>query len=96
MRRGTYLNAILTVNAVLLAVLAWTQLVQPTFGPAEAAAQSSPPTGFKNATAQRQEMIKAVKATQASVESLERLLESGRVTVEVGNADDIAASLGGD
>lgn len=91
MRQSTYLNVILTVNAVLLTGILWTQLAS---GPAlvpTAQAQTQPPgsggVGIPNAADQRQRMIESLREIKGSVEATRRLLESGKVKVEVSNID---------
>jgi hypothetical protein len=93
MRRGTYLNVILTVNAVLLTGLLWTQLVDRPLLEAEAAAQSrtktTQPPVIPNAAAQREKMIKAISDLKQSVDTQRKLLESGKLKVTVTNLDEI-------
>ena len=93
MRRGTYLNAVLTVNAVLLSGLLWTQIAERPLLDSSAGAQSrTRPAGvptIPNAAKQRDEMIKAIDELRVAVKAQQRLLESGKVRVEVTNLDDI-------
>lgn len=86
MRSRTYLNAILTINAFLLAALIWVQVA--TREPATPAAHAQQ-QGFVNAAAQRKMMINAIEAMQQSVEASNRLLESGKLRVQVTNLDEI-------
>ncbi len=87
MRQGKYLNGILTVIAVLLAVLLWTQVAsRPVFS--TPAVADGPPTGFPNAAAQRQRMIEALQQMRKSTEASNKLLTSGKLRVEVTNIRD--------
>lgn len=101
MRKATYLNVILTANAVLLGGLLWTHVAETPILAQSASAQvrtSTPPalkpgTGVPNAGMQRDAMIRALQDIQRSVESTRKLLESGGVTVEVSNLDQYATSV---
>lgn len=92
MRPSRYLNAILTVNAVLLAVLVWTQVAGhgtlPLPGAREAAAQAQP-AGIPNAAAQRQQMIDSLRELRKSVEESNKLLKDGHLRVHVTNLHEI-------
>jgi hypothetical protein len=95
MRRGTYLNVILTVNAVLLTGLLWTQLADRPLLESEAAAEAqsrtktpNPPV-IPNAAAQRDRMINAIKDLKQSVDAQRKFLESGKLKVTVTNLDEI-------
>ena len=89
MRQSKYLNVILTVNAVLLAGLLWTQVVGRTWLSSEAHAQSSQGSGFVNAAEQRQRMIEALNDIKGSVEATRKVVESGKMKVEVTNIDKV-------
>jgi hypothetical protein len=93
MRQGTYLNVILTVNAALLSVLAWTQLAGRPLLADDAAAQAGASAGDKgsmiNAAEQRQRMIEALTDLKKAVEATRTTVESGRLRVEVTNLDQI-------
>lgn len=85
MRSVRYLNAILTVLAVLLALNLWvTWAATPGgealswAGPAEAQA-----AGIPNAGEQRKQMIDLLKALNVKVNQLTELVESGKVRVQV-------------
>jgi hypothetical protein len=99
MQQGTYLNVILTVNAVLLAALVWVST-----GPAEADAQvatrgqpssavrSSPFTGTLfpvNAGEQRMRMIELLERINASTADVSDRLERGAANVQVTNLSEI-------
>lgn len=89
-RQGTYLNAILTVNAVLLSALIWTQLApRPVMAEAATAQVNTRRGGIPNAGEQRQKLIVAMKDVKASVDSARKLLESGKLKVEVTNLGEI-------
>ncbi len=90
-----YLNAILTVVALLLGVLVWSQVSsQPIFA-TEAAAQSrtirnsSATKGIPDAALQREKMILGVEKMTKAVEALSKDLDAGKVKVEVTNLDEI-------
>ncbi|MHC5002512.1 MAG: hypothetical protein ACYTJ0_05255 [Planctomycetota bacterium] len=92
MRRATYLNVILTINAVLLTALLWTALAGRPLLATEAAAQSftrpqdqNPRTRtptIPNAAVQRAEMIQALREIERTVERTNQLLSSGGIRVE--------------
>jgi hypothetical protein len=92
MRQGTYLNVILTVNALLLAVLAWTQLAgHGGNGPLvqTAQAQRASDGGMTTAAEQRQRMIESLREVRQSVNETNRLLERGTLRVHVVNSADL-------
>ncbi|MHC5022326.1 MAG: hypothetical protein ACYTGG_00245 [Planctomycetota bacterium] len=100
MQQGTYLNVILTINAILLAALVWVSL-----GPAEADAQqvrpnpepsspvrSSPFTGTPfpiNPGAQRIRMIELLEHISAATLETNDQLEAGEARVQVTNLSEI-------
>jgi hypothetical protein len=89
MRQGTYLNVILTVHAVLLAGVLWTQVASGPILEQTATAQvgSKEGVGVPNAADQRQKMLEALRDIKASVDSTRKLVESGKLKVEVSNFD---------
>ena len=89
MRQGTYLNVILTVNAVLLGGLLWTHVASSPILEQSATAQvgAKDGAGVPNAADQRQKMIEALRDIKASVDSTKKLVESGKLKVEVTNFD---------
>jgi hypothetical protein len=90
MRHTRYLNVILTVNAILLAALVWTQVAgSPLLAEQAAAQKDRAGGGMATAGAQRLRMVEALKDVQRSVEASKRLLESGKVRVQVTNLDEI-------
>lgn len=87
-----YLNFILTINAVLLACFLWAQVVDRPLLAENASAQvrnkrdvPAPP----NAAKQREDMIKALKDMNKSIDKLESMLTSGQLKVQVTNLDEI-------
>jgi hypothetical protein len=86
MRQSNYLNVILTVNAVLLAGLLWTQVVGRAPLAEQAAAQSTT-GGFSNATEQRQRMIDLLLEIKTSMDATRKVVESGKMKVEVTNIE---------
>jgi len=103
MWQGKYLNVILTVNAVLLAGLLWTQVAeQPVLAETAVAQSRSKPSAdgkykgsyYKpNAAQQRADQMKILEAIQKSVEAQTKLLSSGKVKVEVMNLDEIKIEM---
>jgi hypothetical protein len=93
MRRGTYLNVILTVNAVLLTGLLWTQIASQPLLASTATAQSRTKQAtapvIPNAADQRNKMINALADLKRSVDAQRQLLESGKLKVYVTNLDEI-------
>lgn len=87
MRQSNYLNVILTVNAVLLAGLLWTQIVGRAPLDTQAVAQTSTGSGIPNAADQRQRMIDALNSIKTSVDATRKAVESGKMKVEVANID---------
>lgn len=90
-RARSYLNGILTVNAVLLAALVWTNVGG---GPATANASPFPiqaedgVPNAPNAAAQRERLINEIKSLRDDVRSLESVFTSGKVKVSVGNVNE--------
>jgi len=94
MRQHTYLNVILTVNACLLTGVLWTQIASgPPLAQTAAAEQAAMPEiprlGIPNAAEQRQKMITALTHLQRSVDAQQKLLQSGKVKVQVTNLDEL-------
>jgi hypothetical protein len=91
-RTRTYLNAILTVNAVLIAALVWTNVSD---GPVTANASplfaqvDEPTGGVPNAGAQRERMIAEVRALREDIRGLESALSSGKLKVNIGNMTEV-------
>ena len=80
-----YLNSILTVLAVLLALNVWTMwrgAAAEMVGPIQSA-QAAGPGGIPNAGAQRKQIIDQLKSLNAKTDSLTSLLKSGTVRVRV-------------
>lgn len=82
-----YLNTVLTVLAVLLAVQIWTSWSGSGLsaaGAAQAMAQNAPAGGgIPDAGAQRKEIIDLLKRVTQQNEELNSLLRSGQVRVKV-------------
>ena len=98
MRQGTYLNVILTVNAVLLAGVLWTALAGHPVLDRSASAQSSGTTGSPSlipvtAADQRESLLNAVRDVKASVDGLKKSLEGGKVRVEIANVDQLRGAM---
>jgi hypothetical protein len=99
MRRATYLNGILTVNAVLLGALAWSQIAQqPLLASDALAAQTgndSPfgETGIPNAAQQRQKTLEAIEDLNKNVEAIRQLVAGGNLKVQVSNLDRIQVNV---
>jgi hypothetical protein len=101
MRQANYLNGILTVNAVLLAGLIWTQIAGHSGLAQNAAAQSTASGGAVNNTGssmmvnageQRQRMLEALKEIKTSIDATRKAVEGGKFKVEVSNIDQLKAA----
>lgn len=95
MGQGRYLNIILTVNALLLTVLVWTQLAG--HGPLvqRADAQSAGGGSMVSAAEQRQRMIESMRDMRQAVNETNRLLERGTLKVTVMNAHELRSESQG-
>ena len=103
MRQGTYLNVILTVNAVLLAGLLWTQVVdRPVLAETAVAQSRSKPNPNKdysgtyykpNAAEQRKQQIEALNKLNESIQAQTMMLSSSKAKVEVMNLDEIKLEM---
>lgn len=94
MRQQKYMNVMLTVNAILLAALVWTQVAdQPLLaGTAEAQVRTDPvEPRFPNAAQQRAEMTRALKALTSAVDAQTAYMKSGAMKVEVTNLSELLA-----
>lgn len=92
MRQGVYLNVILTVNAVLLGGVLWTQVAGHPALAQSASAQTGPVSsnqGIPNAADQRQKVIEGIRDLKTSVDGMKRTIEGGKLKVEVTNLDQI-------
>ncbi len=87
MRQQTYLNVILTVNAVLLSGVVWTQVSDRPLLAEQAQAQ--PDRGFPNPSQQRREMIEVLNAINANLAKQHELLSSGKLQVEVTSLPEV-------
>lgn len=92
MRQRNYLNVILTVNAVLLAGLLWTQVADTPLLANSAVAQNRKqfagvPT-IPNAAKQRDAIAQGLRELKSSVEGVKRSLDAG-VKVQVTNFDEV-------
>jgi hypothetical protein len=93
-RSQQYLNGILTVNAVLLACLVWTNISS---GPSRADAAPMLPQvqddvqtgGVPNAAAQRERTISEIRALREDLRQLEQGMTSGKIKVNIGNLADL-------
>lgn len=88
------LNTLLTVNAVLLGGLLWTQLADRPLLAGSAEAQSrmtgtSAAQGVPNAAQQREQMIDALRDMKKSVDEMKKTMEDGKLKVQVTNLDEI-------
>ena len=86
-----YLNVILTINAVLLAALVWSQVGAGPGLDAVASAQTAAPddAGIPNAASQRQQIVEAIRRLDGKVEATNRLLSGGRLKVQVANLAEL-------
>ncbi|MBL9120661.1 MAG: hypothetical protein JNL80_12190 [Phycisphaerae bacterium] len=90
-RSRQFLNGILTVNAVLLAALVWTNVSD---GPSTAHAapsftQDDQTMGVPNAGAQRERLIAEVRSLRDDIRALDGTLNGGKVKVNVGNLAEL-------
>jgi hypothetical protein len=102
MRRTTYLNVILTVNAALLTGLLWMQVVgrplatqamaQGAAGDGEDPLGGRSP-GIPNAGRQREQMIEAMRRIDDNVAALSRTLTNGRIKVDVKNLEELSKAV---
>ena len=94
-QRTSYLNVILTVNAVLLAGLLWTQISTSPPMAQEAVAQQRTKRSatIPNAAEQRVRIIQAIQSLQRSTDATKKLLDSGKLKVEVTNLDEIEVTV---
>jgi hypothetical protein len=87
-RNATYLNAILTVNAVMVAALVWTHVSE---GPSLAnasplQAETGENTGgVPNAGLQRLQTLNEIKALRSDVQRLEATLVAGKIRFGISN-----------
>ncbi len=94
-RRTRTLQGLLTVNAVLLGVVAWTQVAERPLAPAAVAQDRSRPNEpfrFPNSSAQRAEIVKQLKELKKAVDANTKMIETGLV-VEVSNLDEIEVTV---
>lgn len=98
MRRASYLNGILTANAVLLAGLLWTQIAGQPLLSSSAVAQNRTPARpvptIPNAAKQRNEIIESIHELRRTTQESMRMFRSGQVKVEVTNLDEIKIAAG--
>ncbi len=98
-RSRRYLNGILTVNAVLLAAMLWTQVAGTSTASIAAAAPQSGTAKqadtdtFPNASVQRVAMINELRGLRGDVAKLEAAVMSGKLKVQIGNPDDIKLDI---
>lgn len=98
LRSRQYLNAILTVNAILVASLVWTRISD---GPSSAHAGPTMPTAFvqsedgaptggvPNAAGQRERLIAEVRGLRDDIHGLESTLNGGKIKVNIGNLAEL-------
>jgi hypothetical protein len=89
MRQGNYLNIVLTVIALLLTALLWTQFASGSLFVRTAAAKSPKAIGIPNAAGQRDVMINELRAVRASVDSMRDAVDGGAMRVSVMNLDEL-------
>ncbi len=94
MRRKTYLNGILTINAALLTGLLWVQVADQPVLANTASAQvrtsrgQAPPMATFEYT-QRQKIIDELVKLGKSMEAMKKQIVSGTIKVEVSNLDQV-------
>lgn len=84
MKTFRYLNAVLTVIAVLLTLNLWTLWTMGS-SPQSSIDLATPAhaQGFANASAQRQEMISAIKLQTQAISEISKTLKSGQARVRI-------------
>jgi hypothetical protein len=99
MRKRNYLNAIMTVNAVLLGGLLWTQVAATPLFASRATAQSrsklsgNPVPTVPNAAKARNLTNQLLRELRSTLDTTNRLLQSGNVKIEVTNLDEVDINL---
>jgi len=98
MRQLTYLNGILTLNAVLLTGVLWTQVAgTPVLAQAADAqvvgADAAGIPGIPNAGSQRERMIQLLEQLGGKLDAMSTSLQSGKTRVEVSNLDEIKLEM---
>ncbi len=85
MKTFRYLNAVLTVIAVLLTLNLWTlwTMGPSANGPVIELASTAQAQGLTNAGAQRRDMINLMKQQVAALKDLSKTLKSGEVRVRL-------------
>lgn len=81
MRRRHYLNAILTVNAILLTGVIW--VVGADRAPFAATARADEPRGIPDAGSQRNEMIRELRRLNEQMEALRKDFDERVLNVKV-------------
>jgi hypothetical protein len=91
MKREQYLNVILTINALLLASLIWTQVAdQPVLATTvEAQSARNPPVRVPNAAEQRKRIADEILSLKKTLEATQKMLETTTLKVEVTNLDQM-------
>ncbi|MFO0828113.1 MAG: hypothetical protein U0572_08180 [Phycisphaerales bacterium] len=95
-RRRSYLNGILTVNACLLAALVWSNFAG---GPSVAVAlpqsssQDANEGGVPNAGLQRLQTLNEIKALRSDFEKFAAAVTGGKLKVNVGNLSEIKLDI---
>jgi hypothetical protein len=91
MRQMKYLNVLLTVNAVLMTAVLWTQLADQPLLSSPAHAQRPPGAGegVPNAGSQRQQMIEEIRGLRSTLEATKSFMEGGALKVQVTNLEEL-------
>lgn len=93
-KQNRCLNTLLSMNALLLGGVLWTQLADRPMLDSSAdaqmrAANTANNGGIPDAAQQRENMIQTILEMKKSVDSLTKTLESGDLKVEVSNLDEV-------
>ena len=91
-RQTRYLNVILTVNAVVLSAIAWTQLAGAPLSSSAMAQNPPDQQGIPNAGAQRQRMIQELQGLRESIDGMKKQIDSGKLKVVIANIDELKAA----
>ena len=90
MRSLKYLNAVLTLIAVVLTLHLWTMWIGgPGAGAllvAGEARAAGRPVGIPNASAQRKEMVDLLKSQNVKIDQLVKLFKTGKARIKVDNS----------
>ena len=88
-RQGTYLNIVLTALTLVVGALLWTQFASRGGMVRSSFASDRSTSGIPDAGEQRERIIRELREMRGTLEATRKLMESGRVKVQVTNLDQI-------